>query len=98
MLMVVAKRLCRSPQSEEIPLLSLLIDPLVKTCHLLEWDPTPFLEMPPPHSPEEKTQLLYSFAEEMKEMMSIISERGQAVPALILPGAFRYLELVRSIL
>ncbi|HSJ36889.1 MAG TPA: nucleotidyltransferase domain-containing protein [Planococcus sp. (in: firmicutes)] len=99
MLMITAKKAFRSPWAEKMELLPLLIDSIVKAQHFLGRESILLLRDIPHHQlPSEKVHLLYKLADQMSEMMAIIAEQGQEVPALIKPGAYRYLDLIDSMI
>ncbi len=96
--MITAKKAYRSPWAEKMELLPLPIDSIVKTQQFLgledELQPIDI----PPQKPGKKMQLLYKLADQMSEMMDILHDRGEEIPNLIKPGAYRYLHLVESII
>ena len=53
-------------------------------------------ELSSQESPDEKIKLLYQIADQMKEMMAVLAGRGEEVPASIMPGAYRYLDLIHT--
>ena len=99
MLMIAAKYVCRFPWEEEMELLPLLVDPMVKAQHFIGQDSILSLQNLPHHQlPGEKLQLLHTLADQMCKIMAAISEQGEAVPSLITPGVYRYLKLIDLIL
>ena len=95
MLMINAKRAWRDPLAPEMALLPYLIDPMTKIQQILsQSDPLRIDNLPPHSLPGEKIQLLYTLANQMREWMAALVERGEQVPDLIAPGAYRYLEFV----
>lgn len=98
MLMVTAKKAFRSPWAERMDL-SPLLDSIGKAQHFLGQDSFLLSRDIPPHQlPREKMQLLYKLADRMSELMEIIAKHGEEVPDLIKPGAYRYLNLIESII
>ena len=97
MLMIAAKHAFRSPWGEEMGLLPLLVEPIDQAHHFLgQANPSTFIEIPSHKLPGEKIQLLYKLADRMSELMIALSERGEEVPTLIPPAAYRYLNLIES--
>ena len=99
MLMITAKHAYRSPWAEQMELLPYLLDPLAKTQRLLGYDQALQAEnISARPSPGEKMRLLYQLANQMKELMADLAKQGEEVPALITPGAYRYLDLINGIM
>jgi len=97
--MITAKHAARSPWAEKMELLPLLIDPMAKAHHLLDQENSPLSRDIQAHQkPSEKLQLLYQLADQMSEMVAILAEHGEEVPALIKPGVYRYLSLIDLII
>lgn len=99
MLMITAKHAARSPWSEKLNLLPFLLESIKKT-RRLSGPGTVFtpINIPTHKSPGEKIQLLYQLADQMTEMMQVLSKRGEEVPISITPGAYRYLNLIQTLL
>ena len=99
MLMITAKQAYRSPQAEKIELFPLLIDPILKARRYLGLDSGRLPDDLPPHRlPGEKMRLLYLLADQMGGLMAAISARGEEVPDLVVPAAYRYLDLIDGII
>ncbi len=97
MLMITAKHVARAPQAESMALLPMLVDPLVQAQRFLGGQKLLLLQDLPDHPlPGEKIRLLYQLADRMRSLTESIAARGEAVPDLVIPGAYRYLELVKS--
>jgi hypothetical protein len=97
MLMITAKEASRSPWAEKMELVPYLIDPFIKTHQFIGKNRSlPPRDIPSHRLPGEKVQLLYQFADQMSEWMDSIAGQSEEVPALIKPGAYRYLKLIES--
>lgn len=97
MWLITAKHVARTPHSESVPLLFYMLDPLCKTQRFLEFPEDPcYLSgvLPSLPSPQEKLDTLRRLADEMVALMKQVSAKGQAVPEAVVPGAYRYLDLV----
>lgn len=98
MLMITAKYASRFPWAEEIELLPFLIDPIDKARLFIGQDHYYLSDQIPQHRlPSEKVKLLYQLADQMSELMAILSDQGEEIPALIKPGAYRYLDMIKTI-
>jgi hypothetical protein len=74
------------------------MDPIVKAQKFLGQGQFPLSRNLLTHlSPRQKIQLLYQLADQMSNLMADISEYGEEVPALITPGAYRYLKLMEGL-
>ncbi|WP_420629978.1 nucleotidyltransferase domain-containing protein [Candidatus Leptofilum sp.] len=93
MLMVSAKQIWRQPDAEGIPYLQYFIGDFHKSQRLLRL-PTTHLETAALPTKAAKIDYLLELADEMKMMMEMLDGLGTAVPHAIVPGAYRFLEMV----
>ncbi len=99
MLMITAKYAYRSPWAEQMELLPLLIDPIVKAQQFLgQKNILQSNNFPPHRLPSEKIHLLYELADQMRTIMTTISETGEEVPFLIPSGVNRYLKMIELVI
>ena len=99
MLMITAKHAVRAPQAEHMALLPLLVGPLVQAQRFLgEQKLLRMQDLPHHPAPGEKIRLLYRLADQMRALMESIAAPGEAVPVGIIPGVYRYLGLVESMI
>jgi predicted nucleotidyltransferase len=97
MLMITAKMAARTRWAEKMELLPTLLAPLAKAEDYIGQPHFRVLnDIPGQQRPDEKIQLLYSLADQMKNLMAILSKQGEEVPSIIIPGAYRYLDMVAS--
>lgn len=95
MLMVSAKQIWRQPDGESIPYLAYFIGDFHKAQALLDLPQTHRETAVFPNNAA-RIGYLTQLADEMAEMMGTFAERGTAVPHEIVPGAYRFLRMVRG--
>lgn len=100
MLMILGKGVIRDPWAEEMGLLPLVLNPIHSTQNLLNLDSSLFsAEAIPTHqSPLTKLRILRQLADHMRTMMPLVSEQGFEISTAILPGAYRYLNMVEAVI
>lgn len=101
MWLVTAKHIARAPYAETIPLLFYVLDPFCKTQRFLGLPEDPrYLSdvLPSLPTPREKLDTLRRLADEMVGLMKQVVATGQAVPEAIVPGAYRYLALIDTVI
>jgi hypothetical protein len=96
MWMITAKYAFRFPAEGEMELLPYLTGALsqARTCLGL---PAQIVPATPPHPDfQGKLSLLSSLADQMTQYMDSLFANGETVPMAVIPGAYRYIEMIRS--
>jgi predicted nucleotidyltransferase len=98
MWMITAKNAYRYPFEEEMELIPYVVEPICRTRKYLGLPEDLHLRSIPPHpSFDAKFDLLASLADQMVPLMQALSRRGETVPSEVIPAAYRYLEMLRSV-
>jgi len=92
MFMITLKYVSRYPRAEEMDMLPHLLGPIRKAGHFVGRGP--HIEVPSHQTPCLKLQFLRQLARQMEEFMTEVVEGGGQVPTAIIPGAYRFLDLV----
>ena len=100
MLLITAKYAARAPHAERMDLLRYVLPGLNQArAHLGRPDPPLTLDELPEHAaPTAKLVLLRRLAGEMADLMPAIATRGEPVPAEVVPGVHRYLDLIEGVI
>lgn len=100
MLLITAKSAVRSPWSSELKLLPYVLGPLQQTQRFLRKTEKLLTvdELPSHQTPGEKLKLLRQLAEHMRAMMPKVATLGREVPDAIVPGVYRYIDLIEEII
>lgn len=93
MVMVSAKQSWRQPELEEIPYLPYFL-PTLHMAQRLANLPEMEMETAVPRTKAAKLEKLYQIADAMKRTMQVLENRGTAVPHNVVPGIYRFLEMV----
>jgi len=100
MLLITAKYAARAPNAERMDLLRYVLPGLNQARALLGRSDPPLTvdELPAHAAPAEKLALLRRLAGEMADLMPAIAARGEFVPAEVVPGVYRYLDLIEGVI